>query len=98
MKRIISDIHREISEEAVSIANAEAKRSGILPFGVYDVFTPKHRQLGLVVNEFIDDEEIVKQLRDIGRRALQSALVARPDLTVGLIVGEAREGRNYFRR
>lgn len=96
--RNIKDVHAEISEEAASIANANVRELGILPFGVYGIFDPARRKLGLVINEFIDDPELLDQLHEVGRDALRQALVERPDLTVGLIVGSAKNGHNYFAR
>lgn len=96
--RKVNDVHRELSEEAASIANAEANK-GVLPFGVYGVFTPKRRKLGLTIDEFAsDDPQLLEQLHTIGVQAVKQALIQRPDLTVGLIVGDARNGNNYFDR
>ncbi len=96
--RNIQDVHSEISEEAASIANAAAKRSGLLPMGAYGIFKPRRRKIGLATNELIHDPETLEKLQAIARDALQQALVERPDLTVGLIVGTARNGQNYFDR
>lgn len=96
--RDIDDVHQEISEEAASIANAAAKARGLLPFGVYGVFDPAHRKLGLVINEFIEDPDTLDKLGEVALESLQQALIERPDLTVGLILGDGRNGRNYFAR
>lgn len=40
----------------------------------------------------------IRRLHEIGVKALHDALVENQDKFVGLILGEAREGRNYFDR
>lgn len=97
-KRYIKDVYQEISEEAASIANAAAKNKGVLPFGVHGVFEAVPRKLSLSINEFITDPELIEQLREIGFAAMHQALIERPDLTVGLILGDARMGNNHFER
>lgn len=42
--------------------------------------------------------EQIERLHDIGRRAIKQALVKNHDQFVGVILGEARAGRNYFER
>lgn len=96
--RNIKDVYTEISEEAASIGNANANALGILPFGVRGVFAPAQRKIGLVINEFITEIELLEQLHEVARKALKQALVERPDLTVGLIVGSAKNGHNFFDR
>jgi hypothetical protein len=96
MIRNIKDVHQEISEEAASIANASAHDSGLLPWGVQNPFDPAYRKLGLIINGFITDVELVTQLREIGEDSLKEALTQRADLTVGLILGSARRGNSYF--
>lgn len=44
------------------------------------------------------DQEQIMQMHQIGRSAIQWAIVKNKQHFVGLIVGEAREGRNYFSR
>jgi hypothetical protein len=39
-----------------------------------------------------------ERVREIGREAIREAIIANQDLFVGLILGEARQGRNYFDR
>jgi hypothetical protein len=44
------------------------------------------------------EEEII-ELHEIGKAAIMEAITRwHPDLFAGLIVGEARQGRNYFDR
>jgi hypothetical protein len=43
-----------------------------------------------------DKTEFIEQMREIAVDAVRQALVEEKDLFVGLILGEARKGRNYF--
>lgn len=98
-KRHISDVHQEIAEEAASIANQTLKgRPDTVPFGVHGVFAATPRRLSLTINNLITDPELLEPLREIGFAALRQAILERPDLTVGMILGDAREGRDYFVR
>lgn len=101
MLRNVEDVYTKISEEATSIANAPENKkaiAAILPFGVQDVFKPAQYEIGLVINEFITDPEVLEQLQEIGLAAIRQALIERPDLTVGLITGSAKNGHNFFDR
>ena len=44
------------------------------------------------------DSEQQQRLREIGKEAIRKSLVKNKRLFVGLILGEARQGRNYFDR
>jgi hypothetical protein len=57
--------------------------------------------LTLSIDPFIFDLYSAKmklRLREIGKQAIKEALVNNQEQFVGLILGEAREGRNYFDR
>ncbi len=97
-KRHINDVYQEIAEEAASIANQAAKQVESLPFGVYGIFEATPRRLSLTINELITDSELLEGLRGIGFAALRQAIIERPDLTVGMILGDARENRSHFVR
>lgn len=43
-------------------------------------------------------EEEITELHEIGFYAVRDAIKQHPHLLVGLILGEARQGRNYFER
>lgn len=49
------------------------------------------------VAQSLDPEER-ERVREIGKKAIKQALVKNQSAFVGLILGEARQGRNYFDR
>lgn len=50
-----------------------------------------------LVTSTMTDEEI-EELHEVGVYAVKSAIKQHPHLIAGLILGEARQGRNYFDR
>lgn len=50
----------------------------------------------LVTSTMTDDE--ISHLHEIGVNAVRQAMAQHPHLLAGLILGEARQGRNYFDR
>jgi len=96
--------HYEICEEAVRLADQYLMDDPRIPpdffyrfSGIYRV--PGPFKLGLefrlgVVDQL--DENTLEILREIGRKAIRQAIINKGSLFVGLIVGEARNKRNYF--
>lgn len=50
----------------------------------------------LVTYDMGEDE--IRELHEMGRNAVKEAMTRHPQLIAGLILGEARKGRNYFDR
>lgn len=98
----VLDLHMQISTRAAEIANNELSKRGIIE----SVFRadPRRSQRGgltLSVDEMKWDslsKRKQKEYRGIGKRAMHEAIVEFKDEFVGLIIGDAREGKNYFER
>jgi UDP-N-acetyl-D-mannosaminuronate dehydrogenase len=88
------------------------EKAGIVPtedrmsFVSGEIFRPdpgRSRKGGLClsIDPFVFDaypEPMQTRLREIGREAMKEALVKNQFQLVGLMLGEARQGRNYFDR
>ncbi len=101
----VAEIHETICDTAVEIANtaigqdmslAKKWRGGALMNGApYN----EGRLVLSIVEEYQSAPEKVKyKYRLHGNQGLQRAILQHKDLFVGLILGEARQGRNYFDR
>lgn len=103
------EVHKKILEDAANIANqALAGRSDLNEFQVggtgQTFFEGTNRSklggLALAFDEALAQGDPVKinELRKIGKMAIKEALTKNPDLLIGLILGNARQGNNYFDR
>jgi hypothetical protein len=96
----VEDVHYELSRRAADIANRNLAVDPRIPPQFINIFIPDgHRRIGLTFAEGMTllDDSTLGAVQEIGRRAVKQALAENPDLFVGVILGEARKGRNYFR-
>jgi hypothetical protein len=101
----VEEIHERICEDASWLANeliAEDKR---IPrkwqgYVIRNDSPYNHGRLSLAISdEYRDaDPKIKKLYREHATEGLRKAIVKNQELFVGMIFGEAREGRNYFKR
>jgi hypothetical protein len=101
MSMSIREIHNEISDHAANVANAMMVQHPVVPNQFLGVFSgAKDGSLSVVFDESMLrlDQEVVDALHEIGMNAIKQALIDRPDLFVGAVLGEARNGLNYFDR
>lgn len=94
----IEDVHWWIVNDACDIANKDPWVTET--FGGF-VFHPGHDQRYSFVitwDEGISHTppEIIEQLHRIGKKALRQSLKKNEDMLAGLIVGLARQNKNYF--
>lgn len=102
----IDQIHKEISEAAAKIANEDQRIGQVDPTLEGSVFreaSGRSTRGGLAIElmpglEMILNEQQLETLHQIGKEAMHSAIMQNEDLFVGAILGELREGRNYFNR
>jgi hypothetical protein len=83
----------EPDEAKTSFVNGELFRA--------DPVQSRKGGLALSIDPVVFDSYNAKmksRLREIGKEAIKEALVNNQEQFVGLILGEAREGRNYFDR
>lgn len=100
----IEGIHRTISARAARLANRLAVERGLVEAGASPFFESTHRVNGRSISLAYDevflvgrDAAWVKAMNDVGVEAARAAVVTHSDLVGGLIVGTARQGRNYFK-
>jgi hypothetical protein len=96
--------HHVIIGDAEDIANHEIQALGWNVSGKLFRFDPaQSERAGLtmsmdkVIAETLTEDQI-KQARAIGLKAIRQSLIKNKEGFVGLIVGDARQGRNYFDR
>lgn len=104
----VSDFHQTITHDAVEIANAHPDRHPQFYFtpastaaektirGVDGIAMEWDREGGLRNFEESERQEITARMERIAQQAVQQSLQDNADLFVGVILGEARKGRNYF--
>jgi hypothetical protein len=105
MLKSVQAIHKEILTRAAQIANEDPRLpfEG-KPFREAEVKSAKgglclDYDEGLVILSPEDQREAIQDvMKRIGTDAILQALSEKKDLFVGLILGEARKGRNYFDR
>jgi len=103
----VAEVHQLLSRHAAEIANQDPRLSQLVdhPHGVWREASVKSEVVpgrGLCIEY---DEALMEGRNDawkeamaqIGRDAMQRALVANASVFVGLSIGEGREGRNYWR-
>lgn len=106
-----NDIHSIILDRAAKIANAdprlpeEVTSKGTVPFFDANWRTAgDYLTLGFVqgILEPIEDPErkqaVQETMRQIGVEAVKSSIVQNKELFVGMMLGEAKQGRQYFER
>lgn len=104
----LNDFHRSISHDAAELANADPERHPDFYFrprsqdaqgtvqgmeGLKLEWDPEGRLRTFPREE---REAILLQMKAVAMRAVRQSLVDNQDLFVGVMLGEAREGRNYF--
>lgn len=102
----VQEVHHLILFDAADIANAELSAlNEIGPSGGQifraDPAVSERGGLSLSIDPVVYaglPEAVKAQVHDIGRRAIRQALVMNSNQFVGLILGEARQDRNYFDR
>jgi hypothetical protein len=98
----VSEVHEHICDTAVEIANRMVDDPEFPRKWRGTVFmngAPYND--GKLVLEITDEfqgapEKVKKRWRQIAVQAVQSAIVQHQELFAGLILGEAKQGRNYF--
>lgn len=109
----VDDAHQVILEEAARIANQNLANSMTLADGrgeplavgqVYraDPLVSERGGLCLSMDEMVTKgrrNDQILLLHEIGRNAIREAIVSKyPELFAGIIIGEMKQGRNYFAR
>jgi hypothetical protein len=101
----VEEIHERICEDASWLANDAISKDDRIPYkwGGYVIqnMSPYNDgQLSLAISdEYRDANPKIKKLyREHATEGLRKAIVKNQELFVGMIFGEAREGRNYFNR
>ena len=105
MYKTANAVHLDILRDAEIIANRlyEESRSG---FGQGQIFRADPIQstkgglclsIDEVVAESLDQDEVV-EAHQIGVEAIRQSILKNYESFVGLILGDARNGRNYFDR
>jgi hypothetical protein len=102
----VEDVHREILRDAAAIANqkltTDVNFSTTLMGEVFrpDPIRSNKGGLCLSLEEQVRslDPEQIQVLHQIGAQAIRQALLRNKEKFVGLILGDARQGRNYFDR
>jgi hypothetical protein len=104
----VEGVHEQIGLYAAQLANDAVPRYPALakyaPSGRATIFEYVTERIGggLGLTLVSGYEQLppadLNVLRKIGVAAIHKALIDRKDLFVGLVIGEARQGRNYFDR
>ncbi|WP_028058424.1 hypothetical protein [Candidatus Solirubrobacter pratensis] len=102
----IAEVHAVISRHAAEIANRDPRLLGLVEHAsnVWREASVKSEVVpgrGLCVEYdaallYGNNRKWRQAMRQIGHDAMRQAVVEKDYLLVGLIVGEARNGRNYF--
>jgi hypothetical protein len=100
----VEEAHHLILIDAEDLANHKIQTLGWGVAGKLFRFDPVRSKRGgltlsmdRVMSEALSDEQI-QEARAIGLEAIKKALAKNKEPFVGLIVGDARQGRNYFDR
>lgn len=98
----VADAHRSICEAAAEIANQDPALAQLVAYPVNVWREASHGKGGGLSISYDEalmhgrDDEWKAEMAAIGRRAIRQALAQNANVLVGLILGEARHGRNYF--
>lgn len=102
------EIHTSIATGAAFLANRDVQYSpqyqSILAITLgNEVYRPSsedtlERSISLTWDQALDQSppEVIDELRRVGEQAIHDSIVENKDLFVGLILGHARNGDNYF--
>jgi hypothetical protein len=99
----VSEVHEFICDTAVEVANGKASQDTRLPKkwrGPVFMNSSPYNQ-GALVLEIVEEYQLAppqarKIYQEIAKQSVQEALVRHKKLFVGLILGSAKSGRNYF--
>jgi hypothetical protein len=101
----IEDVHRAILRDAAMIANQKLITIDLGRTFAGELFRadPIRSDKGglcLSLEEQVRslDPEQIQTLHQIGAQAIHQALLRNKDKFIGLVLGDARQGRNYFDR
>jgi hypothetical protein len=99
----IAGAHRAIARAAAELANQDPRLPGLVGLAGGEVFSEaSHGRMGGLTIEYPPllgegkDDDWRAAMSEIGRDAFLKVLSAHRGLIVGLVLGEARHGRNYF--
>ena len=104
----VSDFHQTIAHDAADLANQHPDKHPQFNFtatptnsdkterGVDGISMEWDREGGLRNFDPVERQEITARMEQIARDAVRQSLIDNQDLFVGVILGEARQGRNYF--
>lgn len=104
----VSDFHQTISHDAVELANKHPDKHPQFNFtatptnsdqtqkGVDGISMEWDREGGLANFSPEERRQITETMERIANEAVRQSLIDNQDLFVGVILGEARQGRNYF--
>lgn len=104
----VKDFHQTITNDAVELANHHPDRHPQFFFtpastasektirGVDGIAMEWDREGGLASFEPAERKEIALRMERIAKESVRQSLADNADLFVGVILGEARKGRNYF--
>lgn len=105
----VNEIHRIISDVAASIANQDVRKDPRFTFtgASYQSKQVEEGMEGLCIEwdpsqahlEFEpgDRDQVQQVMSEIGHDAIIAAVHANQELFVGVMLGEARQGRDYFK-
>lgn len=106
----VNDFHQYITDQAVELANRDPEKDPNYSFTNASTASQKtqagtdglsmewDKEGALYRLPAEQQQELVERMQRVGRRAVQQALQENWDLFVGVILGEARAGRDYFSR
>lgn len=105
-KTSVDEVHQHISEEAARIANGDERMDHRFMWVANPDGTSLVGIKGLVIEwdpgnyhllfPRAERAEVVAKMNAIGRDAVLKAIYANQEMFVGVILGEARAGRDYF--
>lgn len=104
----VNEVHRIISAAAADLANQDARKDPRFSFVASAEQSEKVQEgyYGLSIEwdpgrihltfSQADRERVQQVMEEVGRDAIHAAIHANQELFVGVILGEARQGRDYF--
>ncbi len=104
----VSEVHEDITELAVELANRDPDKHPRFIFEPKSIASRKTRrgidglsmvwdhENGLRRFSAKEQQEITDKMERVAQRAFQKALQEQAGTLIGTVIGEARQGRNYF--
>lgn len=101
MMTTVEAVHLQLAEKAAELANVWAIEAGLVEAGHPPFYPVKRsgRAISLGIEEAIAegrDEQWYEAIHQVAYDAAHTAIESHADLVVGLVLGCARKGINYF--